>query len=294
MAAALAVPALSGCTTAVASQSVAAAPTGANVEWPSPPGDARYQAGGILLTMENRISGADSEILERVLTVEAPGLPAFTIDAGEDTRFGPSVMVVETPAGTPMVLFQTYSGGAHCCTTINVIEPRGGRLQATMIYEGDGGPMEDAPRDLDGDGLIDFVRYDNGFLYAFASYAESFAPPTIVNVVDGQAVDVSKRPGFRSLFEEEATRAREACASGEGNRNGACASFVAASARLGRFDAAWADMLRLYDRDSDWDWPTGCRVAATERACPEDQRITYATFPEALRAHLVALGYIAR
>ncbi len=266
---------------------------GRNLQWPKAPGNARYRVGNIRLTMENRVSGTDSELLDRVLTVHAPGFPAFTIDSGEDDSYEPSVMVVQTPSRTPMILFQTFSGGAHCCTTRTAIVPRGARLAPVVVYHGDGGPSEEAPRDLDRDGALDFVGYDNAFLYSFSSYAGSFAPPTVVNIVNGEAVDVSAKPGFRSLFEETAREAAKACADRENDdRNGACATLVAASARLGRFEQGWAEAVRNHARQPSLPWPTGCRVAEGEQGCPDDQVITHPDFPTALRIFLAEQGYI--
>ena len=73
-----------------------------------------------------------------------------------------------------------------------------------------------------------------------------------------------------------------------------CAAYVASAARLGRFDQAWSEMLRAYDRNSNWPLPGDCRVALVDYRCPEGQRTEYADYPEALRAFLVQQGYIER
>ena len=173
---------------------------GVNLDWPEPPHSRRYRVGDVLLTMRNDVDAADPSILRRSLRVELPGFPPYGIDPGEDDAYPPQVMVAENPSGPPVVLFQTYSGGAHCCTTVTAIVPRGERLEGVVVYAGDGGPLDEPPTDRDGDGLLDFVSYDNAFLYRFASYADSFPPPQVVNLIDGRAVDVSDRPAFRPLF----------------------------------------------------------------------------------------------
>jgi hypothetical protein len=259
---------------------------GVNLEWPSPPRSGAYRVGDVMLTMRNDVDRADSSTLHRSLTVTMPGAPAFTIAADEADPFAPTVMVVENRPHPPIVLFQAYSGGAHCCTSVKAIVPENGRLQAVEIYDGDGGPVTSAPRDVDGDGRIDFVFPDNAFYYAFASYAESLAPARIVNIVDGRAVDVSDRPEFRGVYEGEIADARTACTGGDagddgGNPNGACAAYVAIAARLGRFDAAWAEMLRHYRHDVG-DGFAGDRM---------EGRTDY---PAVLRGFLVAHHYIAR
>lgn len=197
--------------------------------------------------------------------------------------------------GTRFVYFQSFTGGAHCCNAVQaaVIGPRG--IRVIQIGSFDGGPEEAFPRDLDGDGNVDFVQGDDAFLYTFSSYAGSMAPPRIFNLAGGRVVDVSARPGFRRLFRDAMNRARPNCVQQEGERNGACAGYVASAARIGHFDAAWAVMLRSYDRHSDWELPTGCRVALDANGqCPPDAVIRYANYPDALRAFLVEQGYLPR
>jgi hypothetical protein len=236
------------------------------------------------------VSGEDDSILLRSLLIEMPGAAPFTIDPGEEASYAPEVMVVENPSGPPLILFQTYSGGAHCCTTVQAIVERSGRLEPVTVYEGDGGPLEAPPVDLDGDGTLDFRFYDNAFLYRFASYADSFAPPLILNLVDGRVMNVSERSVFRRLFERTFTEARARCVEQEDRyRNGACAAYVASAARLGRFDEAWAEMERSYDRSSDWGLEH-CAVDYVDGECP--QRQDFASFPEALRHFLADTGYV--
>jgi hypothetical protein len=197
--------------------------------------------------------------------------------------------------GTRFVYFQSFTGGAHCCNERQaaIITPRG--IRVVELGSFDGAPEDNFPTDLDGDGIADFGERDNSFLYTFSSYAGSFAPPQIYNIVGNRPVDVSTRPGFRRLFREAMNEARQACVAPGPDRNGACAGYVAAAARVGQFDAAWAVMLRAYDRESDWELPTGCRVApSADGACPEASVVRYANFPDALRAFLIRQGYIAR
>ena len=197
--------------------------------------------------------------------------------------------------GTRFVYLQSFTGGAHCCNEVQaaIVGPRGIRVVEIGTFDGD--PEDAFPRDLDGDGVVDFVQRDNSFLYTFASYAGSFAPPQILNIVGNRTVNVSTRPGFRRLFRDAMNEAGPICVRPEVDRNGACAGYVAAAARIGQSDAAWTVMLRAYDRDSGWDLPTGCRVALDRQGgCPEASTIRYANFPDALRAFLVRQGYLAR
>ena len=272
---------------------VRVARSGVNLEWPSPPQSRRYRVGDVLLTMRNEVEATDPGLLRRSLTVDMPGVPPFAIDPVEEDAYEPQVMVVENPSGPPIILFQTYSGGAHCCTTVTAIVSRQERLVPIVVYAGDGGPLEESPTDRDGDGILDFVTYDNAFLYRFSSYAGSVPPPQMFNIVDGEVVNVSDRPGFRGLFEETRREARELCLDRDNaDRNGACAGYVAAAARVGRFDEAWAEMLGAHDRNSNWGLEGICRVTLVDGECPAGQEQRFATYPEALRQFLTDAGYI--
>jgi hypothetical protein len=157
------------------------------------------------------------------------------------------------------------------------------------------GDYIEPPKDISGDGVVDFVMFDNSFLYAFASYADSFAPPTIFNIVNGEMKDVSRNPAFRALFLKEMKQAGDRCRPGsDGAPNGACASYVAAAARVGKLTEAWPRMIAAYDATSDWDLPTGCRVREDEGGCPDGAEIVYKSYPEALLAFLKREGYIAQ
>ncbi len=257
-------------------------------------GPVRYRVGHVLLTLDGGPDPAEPDTTSAVLTVEAPGLAPLTVRGtpvgGWD---GVRLHVGRLGGGQPFILFQTYTGGAHCCADVQMILPGEGRLRAIHVGTWDGDFIE-LPRDLDGDGNPDFVVRDNRFLYAFASYAGSAAPPQVWNVAGGHAVDVSDQPRFRTLFTEAMREERERCLIGGSEANAACAAFVASAARLGRaaFDRAWREMLPHYERQPAFGFPQGCRVAAEFGACPEGQSFDYPDFPSALRPFLEQTGYL--
>ena len=160
------------------------------------------------------------------------------------------------------------------------------------MRDGDG---IDLPKDLNGDGLADFVVRDDSFLYAFAPYAMSYSPPQVLNVTGGKVINVSARPAFRKLFEDDLAQAGKECrnASDGISRNGACPAYVASAARAGKLSAAWADMIAAYDASADWELPTGCAVEARDE-CPPGQEITFKSYPEALLFFLKENGYIPK
>lgn len=198
--------------------------------------------------------------------------------------------VVKLDASQPdhQVLFSSFSGGAHCCTSLTMLELKDGAWRATHFGQWDG-DVPAVPTDLDGDGIKEFTFVDQAFLYAFESYAGSWAPTVIKTVRDGRVVDVSDEARFRSIYRRELPQMREAC----GQRaNGACAAFVATSARVGEIDQAWSYMLSSYDQYSDWSLPTACRVRTAD-SCPAAAEYAFETYPEALQWFLGELGYIA-
>jgi hypothetical protein len=254
---------------------------GEAVEWiaADSPAPVHYRAGDIALTLRGEATGP--ELVQPVLTVAMPGLPPVTVEGSEASAGIPHhVSVGRWDAARRYVLFQSFSGGAHCCNQIQVVLPGAGRAMVVDLGAWDGDYI-DPPRDEDGDGTPDFVLYDNAFLYAFSSYAGSWAPPKIFDIVDGVPADVSAHPAFRPLFEENMAQAREACLDPQNTEhNGACAGYVADAARLGRFDAAWAEMLDHYDRDAGDGFP-GTRMEGA------------GDYPAALRQFLIEQGYIA-
>jgi hypothetical protein len=147
------------------------------------------------------------------------------------------------------------------------------------------------PVDIDGDGTADFVFIDNNFLCAFDSYAASWAPPKILNVIGGNVVDVSTSPKFHKVFADDMARVAVECAK---KQNGACASYVADGAGLGEFDTAWKFMLAHYDASAEWDYPTRCIGAMTSGGDCKGKELRARGFPQALRWFLEDNHYIPK
>ncbi len=184
------------------------------------------------------------------------------------------------------LLFASFSGGAHCCTSLTMLERAASAWRRTDLGEWDG-ETPALPNDIDGDGRKEFVFRDQSFLYTFDSYAGSWAPPIVMTVAGGRMRDVSDQARFRPVYQRELADARKACAE---QSNGACAGYVALAARAGQLDEAWAFMLRSYDQQADWTYPTACRVR-TAGACPAGAEQAFATFPESLQWFLGEQGY---
>lgn len=208
--------------------------------------------------------------------------------------YGPKVTIGKLSASDalPSVMVQTYTGGAHCCTDVTILTPGGEEFQTVEVGSFNGGPAETFPEDIDGDGTVDIAVQDDRFLYAFAPYAGSMAPPLFLNVIDGKVVDVTLRPGFRNELKAFSAEAKAACTDPENSfPNGACAAYVAVEAQMGKMEQALASVKRHINHKETSFLPIGCRIETPTGVCPEDQEIQFTSFEPALRWFLKHLGY---
>jgi hypothetical protein len=257
---------------------------------------ATYEVAGLSITLKSvaEKGGGDDPLKQPLVIVSSKGMKPVVIKGELSSGFGQSLGVGPLTRGSaPSVIVQSYSGGAHCCNIVKALVPGPTGYKIVELGGGDGGPWEAFPKDISGNGVVDIVESDGAFNYAFSSYAGSFAPPMIHNLAGTSVVNVSKSAAFRPLFAKFMVEARTACISAEVDRNGGCAGYVAAAARVGRFDAAWAEMLKHYDRAAT-DFPTGCRVPMRKGECPAGKLVKYKSFPAALRPFLVENDYLAR
>ena len=248
---------------------------------------------GLEVTVQSVPDGEYSE--KAIAAIRYPGFQPMLIEL-EATPSGYSrgVGIGKLSAGdsAPSAIFQSYSGGAHCCSTIVAAIPFGNKFRKVEVGTWDGEGISEFPRDIDGDGNPDFVMSDGALNYAFSSYAGSWAPPQVKNIYRGQVVDVSAERGFHPLFEEFSGRARVACADRSNpDRNGACAGYVASEARLGKLEAALKFADTMSYKGSDAILPSECKVAYVDYVCPQGQEITFGSFYSAIRWFLKKYNY---
>jgi len=229
--------------------------------------------------------------------IEIQGYPALTVDEGGATsryfKRWVGVGKLSESDAAPSVVIEGYTGGAHCCATLRVVTPVGGNLKLIEFEAVDGSGAEVFPTDIDGDGKADFLRQDDRFRYQFSSGAGSLSPPVIFNINDGDLVDVSQEPRFRSVWERFAAEARALCANkSEPDRNGACAAYAAAGARLGKSEATTREAESLSAKGKTLDLPTACHVVPADGECPPGKERKFRAFGEALRWFLSDTGYI--
>lgn len=262
-----AVAAVLACTLSVAAQPDASQPKQmpwrSLLDWRPTQAPVTYVRGDLQLTVT--ASEADRpEDRVAVLTIRRPGMAPIKLRGEPGIRWRFGIGAVDAREKRPAVLLQSFTGGAHCCSVIDVAVPEGAAYRVVRLtHRGVNGKpsqmfdavLDEFPIDLSGDGIADFVLTDDAFLYRFSSYAGSVPPPLVLNIVGGRTVDVSKAPGLRPLFATKMAEARAYCtapASDGNERNGACAGYVADAARIGQFDTAWKVMLAHYDRRSSW------------------------------------------
>jgi hypothetical protein len=182
----------------------------------------------------------------------------------------------------PEVIVSTYSGGAHCCTEHTIHGWQKNRLITTETgpLDGGGGVF----KDLDGNGTLEFLSVDNAFLYAFASYAGSFAPTRIYEYKAGKLVNATRQ--YPKVLRSHAWSMYQAIQQSQkenNSLNGVLAGYVAQKILLGEYQQSWDLMLARYDRKSDW----GLEIYKGSKIVGK-----YPNFPAALKAFLINTGYL--
>ena len=252
-----------------------------DIDFGENPSPQTIRSAGAEVTISPRPSrdGIDSAII----AIRIEGFPTVLEEASA-APFGWKVGIgrISTSDSHVSVIVQNFSGGAHCCYSATAYVPYAGQIRAIPVGYGDGEGLSQWPSDLDGDGTVDFRSYSNSLLYAFSSYAASFGLPTVHTIVRGNLIDVSDEPQFRQGIEDLSQRARAACLDQTlgSERNGGCAAFVVAEAKLGRLTPALALTRTAAYNGRDAVYPYACRTNASP--CPPSQEIHFANFNEAI------------
>jgi hypothetical protein len=278
----------SGASASAAEQAV----SGAFIEWKATDGGdpQSYNVEDLVITLSTDRGEGGQRPRPKITVVDGSG-ESITAVGQENpqltaARFG--VGKIDAQSRDNQVFFLTYSGGAHCCTSVVLLEKGKAGWRETDLGSWDGEPLSAFPKDIDGDGTPDLVFNDQRFAYTFSPYAMSFMPPRVFNVIGGRSVEVSGEPRYRKLFEDQLDAAKNGCLS---HNNGACAGYVAIASRLGQRDDAWQIMLQSYDQSTGWSLPSACRTIEVNGVCPKDEGITFKSYPAALAWFLVDAGY---
>lgn len=180
------------------------------------------------------------------------------------------------------LLVTSYTGGAHCCVHIQILDDVDGQWRTVDVGPFDGEPLSVFPTDIDGDGITDIQHWDDRFAYAFGCYACSWMPPRVFNIRRGKVQDVSAAPRYRMLYVKDFKGAEEQCLK---HANAACAGLVADGYRLGRIDEAWS--VAMANIDPNDGWLPGCKVKVINGMCPDGQQFHSGEFREALTQFLI-------
>ena len=230
---------------------------------------AQFSDGKLSFTVS--MSGTEDDPGSTVASGTLDGTAIFTFTTpNEFSMFGSDagLLKLDPNTATPQLVFTRFTGGAHCCTQTWIAtspdESAGWTLVDTGSLDGGGYSFEDA----DGDRALELINVDNSFLYAFDSYAGSFAPVRINQLRGGALKDVSNENVFRPQLKRDLAR-MEFAASLDATlwkSNGFLAGWVAAKQRLGQGEDAWGTALENLDRNSDFG-PQLCKTGKPIDQC---------------------------
>jgi serine protease Do len=275
------------------------APAGSERNLPSIKFDGKHPAtlrfGDLTVTLDS-VPGSDADSRVPVFKGRYHDSEAFSFRVDEAERAEPEsearIMRLDPGSPLPQVVMTTFTGGAHCCTVTRIATLDGAQtwhvVDADQL-DGDGYTFAD----VDGDGAKELISVDNSFLYAFASYAESYAPTRIAKLSGTEVKAVTREPQFRNFLRKELQKMEAAAGKDRKlwHSNGFLGGWVAAKSLVGEVDDAWKRMLASYDRKSDWPLEE-CATGEEIDKCPKD-KVRTLSFPDALKKQLVKDGYPA-
>lgn len=186
-----------------------------------------------------------------IVTVEGP--PGTSTKIEEVTELDPWTGRDVTGDGTPDLVARTFTGGAHCCFSTIIYELGDHLVEALHSLPSN---CDGAIKDLDGDGIVEFVTCDDSFAYRFCCFAGSPLPTVIMKYAPGKGY-LPASPEFISAYDEDVARdletaqtgaAADACEWDESNK---CSVLPLILDYLysGREDEAMAAVDRYYTAD---------------------------------------------
>lgn len=161
--------------------------------------------------------------------------------------------------GEPEVLVDSYSGGAHCCTT-GVFFWFDGTTYRYAVHA-----FGDSPyglRDYDGDGRPEILTDDDRFAYEFAGYALSYRPVMLLDWVGHRLVDRTRAFPQQVLVDVHFIDRTLPQARRDGDPRGLIAARMADLALLGlrsHIRPYLRAALRRGDLKGPGPWPSGAR-----------------------------------
>ena len=175
-----------------------------------------YTREGLTVTVASRPQTEDG-VVPIALTIASPrfGRTTFTSTNSAVRQAAVLVAPLDPKADGPVVALQVFTGGAHCCTQIDILEHIDGAWKHVDAGQWDGDFGLNAV-DFDGDGVPDIELHDDAFDYAFACYACGSPPPRIFDLEGGVWTDVSAAPRFAPVFRAAAAEMKKGCGPADG------------------------------------------------------------------------------
>jgi len=191
---------------------------------------------GVTVTVAMPWSGSDEADAEITVVFGKAKPVALGRDSRRVADFGIGVGIVKlNPRDAhPTVLISGFSGGAHCCATLQLVSLVNGKPVIAKLHPRDGDIVHELPADIDGDGTLDIRWGDDSLLYYFTSYAASISVPRIINIRRGHTVDVSREPRFSSVYRKFTAMTLKDCRTGASDTAGMCAGYAYGMAILGK------------------------------------------------------------
>lgn len=235
---------------------------------------------------------------QAIVTVSSDKVATLSVTTDRQSGYARIAVVrFDSRDSRPGLIIESQYGGSGGDMTAQLLVPSGNSYRVVPMMGQSGaylqGELPDGVGDLSGDGKIDMKLEDGAFDSAFGCNACTPRPPRLFTVTHGELVDESRDPALRGVFAADMARLAPACLSNARYRNGACAAYVADAARAGRFENAWALMLKHYERGGDLWEPCSVPVSTwINHRCPEAHITHFKTFPDSLRAFLTRTGYL--
>lgn len=183
---------------------------------------------------------------------------------------------------TPEIIFESFSGGAHCCTMALILTKQNNKWESLKLGLFDGGT--NGLSDIDNNGLFEYVTVDNQFLYRFDSYVSSLAPPQIWRIESKKIINGTQEPQYKYWLKNRLNEFWQENVSEDNKKsNGFWAGYVGWKALIGEEINAWEIMLKNYDQSQ-----TYCNKYDQEYNCIGKQE----KFPSALLSFLTEINYL--
>ncbi len=239
--------------------------------------------------MKNDVSG----LMTVSGMIENKAVFSFVLGETDESPWGMSagLLRLDPNSDYPQIVLTRYTGGAHCCTRTWIVtkpfKSSTWQLLDTGSLDGTGFGFHD----LDGNGVLELASVDNEFLYAFDTYASSYAPSQYRALRGLELIDISDSSvANHALRQDLAAMEFQAKLEPENwRRHGFLAAWVAAKIRLGQGEEAWSTMLENFDVTTQ-SVQIECANGLDIELCPASMQQSV-PFPQALAEFLTTTGY---